>query len=461
MIEIKALNKLILYYFNVKIFLCENCRIGGDFVMKKQRSLFLSVFFIGIIFLLTACKNSGVKAVEDQIAAINEITESSYESIVTARVAYEQLSEKDKALVSNYSILEESEKQYDQLMADKVDNLIAQIGTLNEDSLPSITAAREAYEKLTKTQQGLVMQHDVLIKAEKEYPQYIYNRAEEAVRALENANPDDIEKYELAEKLYALLTEEQRDLLRSSFSNELDPIQSALATRVCKLIEKITYTKGTPSNEELLQLSSAATAFLDLSPSARNAITNLEQLRKALKEFTKYIDTREKTDKVFARSVFLKKCEEIPYEDLLTYPKSYKGKYVQIDIQIDELASGLFSGDIKAHVVGTESQLSLKDNRSVKEPILKTNESLTIYGIFDGTKTITVTEDGSGWFGTNVFGSVVEKYDVPIIKFSFASNDNPSVISGKDSTVKTLELDPEQEALIASLKDAAKVIVSQ
>ena len=45
--------------------------------------------------------------------------------------------------------------------------------------------------------------------------------------------------------------------------------------------------------------------------------------------------------------------------------------------------------------------------------------------------------------------------------FSFASNDNPSVISGKDSTVKTLELDPEQEALIASLKDAAKVIVSQ
>ena len=69
--------------------------------MKIQRSLFLSVFIIGIVFLLTACKSNEVKAVEDQIDAIGEISESSNESIVTARVAYEQLSEKDKVLVSN------------------------------------------------------------------------------------------------------------------------------------------------------------------------------------------------------------------------------------------------------------------------------------------------------------------------------------------------------------------------
>lgn len=429
-------------------------------MMKKRNPFLLLVLIVGIILLLTACKNSEVKAVEDQIAAIGEITESSYEKIVTARVAYDNLSEKDKALVSNYSSLEGFEKQYDQLMADKVDNLISQIGTINDNSLEAINAARSAFENLTKAQQGLVAQYGALIDAEKKYPEYIYKRTEEAFKALENANPEDIEKYEHAKKLYDLLTDKQKKQLTSDLNNELDPIQSALATRTSKLIEKITYTKGEPSPDELKQLHSATVAFLALSSSAQSKVTNLDQFKNALKEFTKYIDTREKTDKIYARSVFVEKCEEIPYEDLLTYPKSYKGKYIRVDIEIDELASGLFSGDSKAHVEGTDSQLLIKDNRAVKEPILKANEVLTIYGIFDGTKTITVTEDGSGWFGTNVFGSVVDKYDVPVIKFSYASNDNPAVIAGNNSRVNSLELNHEQEKLLLQLKEAAKQIVS-
>ena len=428
--------------------------------MKKQSFLLLSVFVVSIV-LLTACKSNEVKAIEDQIASIGEITENSYDSIVNARVAYEQLSEKDKGMVANYATLEEYEKQYDQLMANKVDGLIAKIGTLNDDSLPAITAAREAYEKLTKSQRGLVSLHGVLIKAEQEYPVYIYSRAEEAVRALENANPDDTEKYELAEKLYSLLSEEQQKQLSSSLSNELDPIQAALVNRTYKLIERLSYVKGTPSLDELYQLQSATSAYLDLSLSARNSVSNAEQLKRVLKEYTKFVDSREKTDKVYARSAFIEKCEAISYEELLTYPKSYKGRLVCIEVQIDEVASGLFSGDIKAHVNGTDSQVSLKDIRSVKEPVLKSNDSLTVYGVFDGTKAITVTEDGSGWFGTSVFGNVVEKYDVPIIKFSYASNDNPSVIADGNPSVKTLELDPEQEAIITWLRDNAKGIISK
>ncbi len=57
----------------------------------------------------------------------------------------------------------------DRAAAKDVNNLIAAIGTVDENSKDAITAAREAYEKLTDTQKELVSEYDKLVAAEKAY----------------------------------------------------------------------------------------------------------------------------------------------------------------------------------------------------------------------------------------------------------------------------------------------------
>ena len=425
--------------------------------MKKRRLIPIILF---CCVLLGACKSSAVESVERQIDSIGEISTESFSDIQTAFDAYEDLSDKEKASVSNYEALKTAKDAYDQLVAEKVDQLIAQIGIINVNSDMDISAARDAYEALTATQKEYVTQYGILIKAEKEYPPFLLQQTIETINAL--ADPELLEKdnYSVAEQLYNKLSDEQKKQVSKAFNGDLDPILSARITLVSRCIENIAYKKGVPSIDELSQMMTAAEVYLSLPAGSQADVKNIDILKKALKEFTKYVDGREKTDKLYARAVFLNSCEAIDYDDLMTYPKSYKSRAVSIEIKIDELATGIFRGQIKAHVPETNLQLLIKDNREIKEPAFKVGDALTIYGIFDGTKTISVTKDGSGWFGTNVFGKVVDKYDVPIIVVSYASNDNPGVIANGDPSAKDLSLDPEREELIETLKTATKQIMS-
>ena len=118
--------------------------------MKKIKAAVLCILILGLCFMLSACKTNDVKAVEDMIASLGTITEDSLPDIVSAVGAYEQLSLEEQKTVSNYSVLEKAENAYDLICAEKVDALILEIGTIDEEKKTKITAAREAYEKLTK-----------------------------------------------------------------------------------------------------------------------------------------------------------------------------------------------------------------------------------------------------------------------------------------------------------------------
>ena len=121
-------------------------------------------------------------AADAVIAKINEIgivTLESKEAIKAARIAYDALTDAQKALVTNYEALTAAEASLkalqdaadkavaDKAAADAVAEKIAAIGTVTKDSKAAIETARAAYDALTAEQKTLVANYNVLTAAEK------------------------------------------------------------------------------------------------------------------------------------------------------------------------------------------------------------------------------------------------------------------------------------------------------
>ena len=112
--------------------------------------------------------------------------------IDAAREAYEELTDAQKALVTNYDVLTTAETTYavlkdaaeqataDLAAANAVIAKIDAIGTVeyNDDCKAKIDAAREAYEELTDAQKALVTNYDVLTTAEANYEKLNKNATE-------------------------------------------------------------------------------------------------------------------------------------------------------------------------------------------------------------------------------------------------------------------------------------------
>ena len=136
----------------------------------KVRKLISEIMIVVMVFGLSGC-GSASKDIENKIAAIGEVTEESEGVIQEAREAYEALSESEKSKVANFEVLEEAEKQYDRIMAEEVDALISaldvpQTGTLDDATVQKIQKTREAYDALTAAQREKVANAEVLLNAE-------------------------------------------------------------------------------------------------------------------------------------------------------------------------------------------------------------------------------------------------------------------------------------------------------
>ena len=113
---------------------------------------------------------AAAKAVEENITAIGTVTLDSEQKITAARQAYDALTDTQKQLVGNYEVLTTAEKKLaelkDEAAADAVEAKIAAIGTVTLASEDKIKAARAAYDALTDTQKALVENLSVLEAAE-------------------------------------------------------------------------------------------------------------------------------------------------------------------------------------------------------------------------------------------------------------------------------------------------------
>lgn len=108
------------------------------------------------------------ESVENLINKIGTVTIDSESAIKAAREAYDSLSDKDA--VSNYSVLEKAEKDFE-VIAKKVDDveaLITAIGKVSNDDVTKakVKAARDAYDKLSEAEKAKVENYHVLTAAE-------------------------------------------------------------------------------------------------------------------------------------------------------------------------------------------------------------------------------------------------------------------------------------------------------
>ena len=116
--------------------------------------------------------------VADKISAIGTVTLNSEAAITAARTAYNNLSDAQKALVSNYDALTSAEKKLqrleedaaqkaaDKAAADAVIAKITAIGAVDIFSGSKVNNARKVYNSLTDSQKALVENANVLISAE-------------------------------------------------------------------------------------------------------------------------------------------------------------------------------------------------------------------------------------------------------------------------------------------------------
>lgn len=116
--------------------------------MKK---ILLWVLAAAMMLSLAACgKSEAAKAVDDQIAAISEVTLESEDAISEAEAAVDALADEDREQLDNVDKLEQARADYEALVlagkVSEVEDAIAAIGTVTLESADAITAARSLYD---------------------------------------------------------------------------------------------------------------------------------------------------------------------------------------------------------------------------------------------------------------------------------------------------------------------------
>ena len=116
--------------------------------MKK---ILLWVLAGAMMLSLAACgKSEAAKAVDDQIAAIGEVTLESETAISEAEAAVDALADEDREQLDNVDKLEQARADYEALVlagkVSEVEDAIAAIGTVTLESADAITSARSLYD---------------------------------------------------------------------------------------------------------------------------------------------------------------------------------------------------------------------------------------------------------------------------------------------------------------------------
>ena len=249
----------------------------------------------------------------DKIIAIGEVayTPESKALIDAARNAYSELTEDQKALVTNYEVLTVAETTYANLKAaaeqaaddqEAANEVIGKINAIGEVAYTTeckalIDAARNAYSELTADQKALVTNIEVLTTAETTYANL--KAAAEKAAADKAAADDVIAKINaIGEVAYTEACKNLIDAARNAY-NALTADQKALVTNIEVLtVAETTYANLKAAAEKAAADKAAADdviakinaigevkyteACKNLIDAARNAYTALTEDQKAL-----------------------------------------------------------------------------------------------------------------------------------------------------------------------------------
>lgn len=236
--------------------------------------------------------------VDSYILNIGEVVYADYvkTSINIARNAYDQLTEDQKMLVTQYQTLLDAEAAYallageyeateeDKLLAAQVDALIDAIGEVSLNSDKAIETARHGYDALTDLQKTLVSNPEVLVAAEQKYNEL---RAREVSAAIASIGEVTLEKEALiraACAMYDALTEAQKALVTdydTLVKAKETYVNLTAAQSVIDMIDQI----GVVTLDSETIIKGAITAYNALTGTQQGLVTNYYLLEQAAAEF--------------------------------------------------------------------------------------------------------------------------------------------------------------------------------
>ena len=178
--------------------------------MKRATSL---IFLLVLCLSLCACGQSeAAKAVDEQIAAIGEVTLESDALISAAEQAVSALEEKDQKQLKNVADLENARSTYDTLVFEanvaEVEEAIVGIGTVTLESGDVIAAARDAFEKSGADVQAKVSNVSVLEAAEAQLDDLRIAQVVELIDAIGEVTENSGDAIQAAQNGYDSLSKE-------------------------------------------------------------------------------------------------------------------------------------------------------------------------------------------------------------------------------------------------------------
>lgn len=222
--------------------------------------------------------------VDRLIAAIGEVTLDSGDAIAAARHAFNALTDKQKALVSQPGVLTAAEQTYNQLKADRVTAAIAAIGEVTPEKKDVIFAAQDLYDALTDEQKALVTAYPTLQKAVTTYQNLLAAQPVidmiDALGSVDDITLDSRDQILAAIQAYNSLTGDQQQLVKNyGVLEAAASVYDALAAiqNTIDLINQI----GIVSSASGPQIRAARNAYDSLTPAQQKQVPNASVLENA------------------------------------------------------------------------------------------------------------------------------------------------------------------------------------
>ena len=175
---------------------------------------------------LSACGKSEVaQGVDDQIAAIGEVTLDSESKIAEAEEALAGLAEEDREQVEGAEDLAKARTAYDALV---VEEMINAIGTVTLESGDAISAARAAYDGASAEVQAAVTNADQLTAAETAISDLRVQQVAEIISAIGEVSLEDGEAIQTAQDMLGKLSDE--DSAKVTNAGDLETAAQTLET---------------------------------------------------------------------------------------------------------------------------------------------------------------------------------------------------------------------------------------
>ncbi len=198
--------------------------------MKKYLVVIMAVL---MALCLCACgKSEAVKAAEEKIAAIGDVTLDSEKRISAAEKAVEKLSDDELKQLDKAEELKKAREKYERLVESKaavVDSLIVQIGEVTIESEEKIEAARQEYDAVPASVKSRVKGLTELESAENALIQLRAQGVEGLIDQIGEVTLESAEKINAAQQAFEQLTEKEKGKVKNaSLLNQAEEKLAAL-----------------------------------------------------------------------------------------------------------------------------------------------------------------------------------------------------------------------------------------